>query len=450
MADTTTLVSAADSRSEADTLRPGIALVWHSRARRGFEPLSLGSYAITVGRDEAIFAGGPLLDPRISRRHAEVSAAPEGVRLRDLGSSNGTFANGRRVQATTLVYGDVVRLGDCFFVVVRTGLGLADGDAERSLLVGESASLARVRRELSTIAKQESTVLLTGETGTGKDIAAREIHRLSGRAGRFVAVNCGALPETLMESELFGHVRGAFSGAQQNKDGLFTAADGGTLFLDEIGELPPALQAKLLRVLQSKEIRPLGATVDRQVNARVVAATNRDLIAAVNRGAFRADLYSRVSQWVVRMPPLRERREDIVELVRHLSGDAALQMTPTLVERLLLHSWPFNVRELASIVAIARVEAAGATYDLTPRIVDQLNENAKIVVPKEAGRSHVDVEEGEASPAPDLAELTELLRRFAGNVNQVAKHLGKHRYQIYRWLKQHAIDPDEFRGPPSG
>jgi two-component system response regulator AtoC len=238
-------------------------------------------------------------------------------------------------------------------------------------IVGRSAALVAAIAVARKVARHPSTVLITGESGTGKELIARLIHEESPRAEKsFVAVNCGAIPDMLLESELFGHVRGSFTGATADKPGLFEEADGGTLFLDEIGELPPSLQVKLLRALQEGEVRRVGANTARRVDVRVLAATNRDLAADVAGNRFRGDLYYRVNVVSIRVPPLRERREDIAELALHflrlyndrLSLDVR-HIAPEAMRLLTAHVWPGNVRELGNVIERALVMTSGSTIE---------------------------------------------------------------------------------------
>ncbi len=241
----------------------------------------------------------------------------------------------------------------------------------RKSLLGESAVMQSVRHRVEVYGRAEAPVLIGGETGTGKELAARALHAASPRAaGPFVAVNCAALPPDLVESELFGSLRGAFTGAFRTRPGLFEAARGGTLLLDEIGELPRGVQAKLLRVLEAGSYRPLGATRETQAEARILAATNRNLSTLCANGEFRLDLYYRVAVLRIELPPLRERRSDIPALAEHFvarAGSRACAIAPEAMARLLAHAWPGNVRELRSVIerALLRAEGAGlAAFEL--------------------------------------------------------------------------------------
>jgi DNA-binding NtrC family response regulator len=253
------------------------------------------------------------------------------------------------------------------------GRGASPRAVGPDVMVGDSPALAAVRAKIAQVAPTDSTVLVQGETGTGKEVAARAIHAASARSGQaLVTVNCAALPRELVESELFGHEKGAFTGALTQRRGRFELADGGTLFLDELGELPLEAQAKLLRVLQEREFERVGGTQSLRVDVRVIAATNRDLQAQVARGAFRADLFYRLNVFPIVLPPLRERREDIPGLVRHLAEKAARRLgrtleavSPAFVERAGAQPWPGNVRELENVIERALIMSGGALLDGT-------------------------------------------------------------------------------------
>jgi DNA-binding NtrC family response regulator len=240
-------------------------------------------------------------------------------------------------------------------------MGVQASSSSSQALSGESAAMQAVRRCVADFGRAEAPVLIGGETGTGKELAARALHAASRRAaGPFVAVNCAALPPELVESELFGTLRGAFTGAFHTRPGLFDAARGGTLLLDEIGELPRSVQAKLLRVLEAGCFRPLGATRETQAEARILAATNRDLVQLCASGEFRPDLYYRVAVLRIDLPPLRERRADIPGLVAHFierAGSPPRAIAPEAMAQLLAHAWPGNVRELRSVVERALLRA---------------------------------------------------------------------------------------------
>jgi two-component system, NtrC family, response regulator GlrR len=314
-----------------------------------------------------------LADATVSRHHCAIRVTPRGFQLRDLGSTNGTWLAGHLVESMYLRPSSTFKVGTVSIKFehlddeVREPLSEDDRFDEA---LGVSPAMRRIFALLQRIAPAESTVLLEGETGTGKGLIADLIHRKSARAaGPFVVLDCASIPPTLIESELFGHEKGAFTGAHAARPGVFEAAAGGTVFLDEIGELPLELQAKLLRALEERVVKRIGSQRLVRLDVRVIAATNRDLRESVNRGTFRADLYYRLDVVRLRIPPLRERREDIPLLVQHFYRifTADDQATPpeALVAALREHGWPGNVRELRSAVERAVLMADPAVIDPT-------------------------------------------------------------------------------------
>jgi DNA-binding NtrC family response regulator len=298
-----------------------------------------------------------LTDPRVSRLHAEVAPSATGLSLKDLGSKNGTFVEGLRVRDVDIAVGSIIKLAGTALRVHGTGerfsIELSPND-RLARMVGASVEMRRIYAIIERVAPTESTVLVTGETGTGKELVAQAIHDLSTRAkGPFVALDCGAIPESLVESELFGHVRGAFTGALVTRVGVLEEAHGGTLFLDEVGELSVPVQKKLLRALEARTLRRVGENEERRFDIRIVAATNRRLTDAVNDGLFREDLYYRLAVVNVELPALRARREDIPLLARHFYAEltrGAVTMPPAIVPTLISKGWPGNVRELRNYV----------------------------------------------------------------------------------------------------
>ena len=299
---------------------------------------------------------------------------------------------------------------------------------------------------LGDMARSRVPILVRGQTGTGKEVIASAIHQLSGRPGRFIAVNCGALPEKLVESELFGYRKGAFSGAAEDRPGLVRSSDRGTLLLDEIGDLPLSAQATLLRVLQEEEVLPVGATHPIKVDLRVVASTHRDLDALAAEERFRVDLLARLSGFSLSLPPLRERREDlgllIAALLRKLAGEAAshVTFTPEAARALLLHRWPQNVRELekclSGAIVLAREGVIGlehlpATLRAPEGTPPPTPAPPRLSKQEEERRRH--------------DELVALLRQHDGNITAVARALGKPRTQVQRWLRRLRVDPHSFR-----
>lgn len=383
-----------------------------------------------------------LFHSTISREHAAVQVAVGGVLcLKDLGSRNGTRVDGRASELPIpLDAQSVVRLGDVLAVVDDTSdppLG------EDPVLFGVSPSMASARELLARAAPDPAPILIVGETGTGKERVASEVHRLSVRSGPYLTLNCAELSPHLIESQLFGHERGAFTGATAPAQGLFRAAQHGTLFLDEIGELPLELQPKLLRVLQENEVRTVGGVRAERIDVRVVAATNRDLSAHVEQGTFRRDLYARLALWELRLPPLRERRQDILAWVRRLTTRYGqergqrleLELLPDAAERVLLHTWPDNLRGLqrlvhrvASLVPSARIG--------TSALLSVLPELRQREPPRSVAAAH-----STPTPAgrPTREEFLTVYEANKRSVRATAKHFGKERRQIYRWLDAFGI-----------
>jgi DNA-binding NtrC family response regulator len=318
---------------------------------------------------------------------------------------------------------------------------LADTTAPDGL-VGTSAGMLSVYKQIALACASDAPVLVTGETGTGKELVARAIHRHGSRSARpFVPVNCGSLPEGLLESELFGHVRGAFTGAVADKKGLVEQASGGTLFLDEVGEMSAALQVRLLRALEQGEVRPVGATRILKVDTRAIAATHRDLERAVADGSFRQDLFYRLNVFAVRVPPLRERREDVPLLVAHFLGGFAARgrptasLTPAAVAVLSAQAWPGNVRELENALERLVVEARGRTIDVAD-------------LPAAFREARAPLEAGLFSGLPSLEEiekryLRHVLAEVKGNRSRAAEVLGIDRRTLYRMAERFSIDLGE-------
>jgi two-component system response regulator AtoC len=320
------------------------------------------SGTLVLGRDDD--ADITLRDDSVSRRHAELSVSPEGVVVRDLGSKNGTFVGTVEAkQAVEVLPGSAMRLGEVTILLQEGPGGVLRGPTGREawldVPVGAvSDAMVAVHRAARCVAADDITVLLLGETGVGKEVTAERIHALSPRASApFVRVHCAAITESLFESELFGHERGAFTGAIASRAGLLEQGRGGTVFIDEVGELPLATQVKLLRVLEDRRVRRIGAREEREVDVRFVAATNRDLEVEVVEGRFRRDLYFRLAGFTIRIPPLRERADEILPLARSFlvelcksKGREIPRLEPALEAALLSYAWPGNVRELKAIV----------------------------------------------------------------------------------------------------
>jgi DNA-binding NtrC family response regulator len=403
-------------------------------------------------------------DPWMSSTHATLQKVLGRWVLEDSKSKNGTVLNGDPQKRAFLADGDLIELGHTFFLfrdaLPTPGEDPADLEAA-SLRPGAPGletlvpALGQTFRRLEQVAKSDLSVVLAGESGTGKEIVARAVHAVSGRGGSFVAVNCGALPETLVETELFGYRKGAFSGANDDRLGLIRAADRGTLFLDEIGDLPLPSQAAFLRVLQEREVLPVGGTKPIPVDIRLVAATHRNLEQLVADEKFRDDLYARITGIKVDLPPLRERREDlgllIATLLARLAGDGASRLTFDVraARALFRYRWPMNVRELEKALAAASILAADNPVEcehLPPQVA------AALLAPMSAGDGDDEVDHDTEDDRPLTADevrrkedLDKLLREHGGNISAVARAMGKARMQIQRWIKRYRLDPESYR-----
>ena len=444
--------------------KPGLVLLYAPNFEQFYPAYVFTASELTIGRD----ASNPVCVPEqaVSRQHARIAFDGRSWMLTDLGSRNGTMVDGAFISEIELQPLHEIRIGDAIFKFVETGAeryvsyridgAIAGGGRAKLLheLVG-GAQTDAIAADIERIAPTELSCVVLGETGTGKEVAARGIHRLSGRRGSFQAINCAAIPPNLLESELFGYRRGAFSGADRDKPGLIKLADGGTLFLDEIGDMPLEAQAKLLRVLQAREVFPLGATTAERVDIRVVCATHRDLHQYVKEAKFRGDLFARLNEHVVRLPPLRERKEDIFQLARSFTaryGRPNLSFTFSFMVALLHYDWPFNVRELESCIKRGVALTDGAPLD-TQQLPDAIAETMKGYGERKpvAGPSFFPNEPSSSQQvstrrgAPTEPELRELLHRHRGNVAAVGRELGKERMQVHRWLKKYAISLDEYR-----
>ena len=392
----------------------------------------------------------PLIHGTVSRRHARITwdAARRAHVAEDLGSRHGTHVEGAPAGGgAVLGDGAILRLGGVFLAYEQAPEEPDPPEVSRDRLPGEAPAIARLRAQVARAAPDPSPVLVVGATGTGKEWVAGELHRLSGRRGALVPVNCAALAPQLVESQLFGHVRGAFTGATTDAEGLFRAADGGTLFLDEIGELPRELQPKLLRVLQDGVVQPVGGTRPAPVDVRVIAATNVDVPAMVEAGRFRRDLHARLAKWELAVPPLAARRGDLpMWLERLWAGWCAArgverampELAPAAMAAVLAHAWPDNLRgvdrlvhELASRSFPAEIDATDLPTWLTPVDMSARPERAP-----EGGES-----KGARLPVPTREEFEAAWKELGGNIRALGKRLGRDRRQIYRWAEAYGLRP---------
>jgi DNA-binding NtrC family response regulator len=467
----------------------------------GIRIVEIGT-ALELGRgtDAALVPRFATADPMMSRSHAVIRRLDAGtVVLRDLGSRNGTFVNGELVrEERPLADGAVIFMGAHVFVYRLTSRD--DLEAVR-LELGRpfcpvptmSPAIARLTRRLRQLARSDVEILLGGETGVGKEVFANAVHRESGRHGAMVAINCAALPDTLIESELFGYARGAHSMAEHGKPGLLERAENGTLFLDEIGEMPASAQSKLLRFLQDRELWSLGATKSRKLDVRVVAASHRVVSPHEDFQGIRLDLAARLGSERFVIPPLRERLEDMGLFVRYFLRDQPRAFDIWAYQALFLHRWPGNVRELEKVLRNASILASG---NRPIGLGDLPIDSADLTPDRRAGadgRTGKPITEGPSTPLPGWAstfgapeparaaapptspampasampagktlptmaavrspsserptpeELTVLLERHRGNVGHVARELGRQRTLVWRWLRRAGIDPARYR-----
>jgi transcriptional regulator with PAS, ATPase and Fis domain len=429
----------------------------------GFEPMEGEAWLIiapgTVAERAIVIGDGPILigssdecdvllkDPHVSRRHAEIRRTNDGIVLRDLESRNGTFVERIAIKEVLLRSGVQLRIG-MTNLAFETGdengrltrlahSAIDDEDLKRipppfATVVGSSPVMRRTCALLAKLAPTELTVTLTGETGTGKEVLARAVHASSTRAAMpFVVFDCGAVAPTLIESELFGHKKGAFTGAVADHRGAFERAQGGTLFLDEVGELSLDLQPKLLRVLERRSLQPVGGTAEVSVDVRILAATNRDLESRVREGQFRQDLFFRLSMALISVPPLRERREDLRELVDSFLAETGkpMKMSPETLAIFERHDWPGNVRELRNVIAGAAALASGP--ELEPK-------HLALFKPQQRAASVDSLPlAGQTLETLEQAAIEQTLKRFDGNKTKAAHALGIAASTLYEKIRKY-------------
>ena len=387
-----------------------------------------------------------LEDSTVSRRHVTVQSVPGGFLVADQGSTNGTFYEGSRITQAVVGPGSVLRIGRTSAVLrpadspeaIEPSARLAFGDLD-----GVSAGMRRLFAVLEQVAPTESTVLVEGETGTGKEVVAWAVHQSSPRrSGPFVVFDCGAVPRELVESELFGHVRGAFTGATADRPGAFTRADGGTIFIDELNAMPLELQPKLLRALETRSVKPVGSDALRSVDVRVIAACSSDLAAEVQAGRFRPDLFYRLSVVHVRIPPLRRRREDIAPIVRRLMSRIGIADTGEIagpnLDRLMAHSWPGNVRELRNVIE----RSVALSGSRNPRFAD-----LRLQVGPAGQRDDLPVRtettfaeaKGELTASFEKRYLADLMERCKGNISLASRVAALDRKHLKKLLRRHGL-----------
>jgi two-component system, NtrC family, nitrogen regulation response regulator GlnG len=393
-----------------------------------------------------------LTDKTVSRRHLMAVREGEEVVLRDQGSTNGTFIQGSRFKEITIGYGAEVKLGRTLLKYLPeeeiVEPEIADSDYFGSL-VGRNIKMRRLFKLLEDVAKNDATVLIEGETGTGKELIAEEVHNHSHRNnGPFIVFDCGAVPRELIESSLFGHVKGSFTGAIADRKGAFAEASGGTIFLDEIGELPLELQPTLLRALDKKAVRRVGANTYEKVDVRIVAATNRDLRAEVIAKTFREDLYYRLAVIRVTLPPLRERGDDIKILVDHFvrsfsPPNKPMACTPEDMSRLQRHSWPGNVRELRNVIERACVLSKGDSLNLDDAFVEQ-------AAPALGIRTDLPFKEakGQLVELFEREYIVDLMRRHKMNLSAAAREAQIDRKHLRELIRKYGLDPRGDIGGP--
>ncbi|MFN0062628.1 MAG: sigma 54-interacting transcriptional regulator [Myxococcaceae bacterium] len=407
--------------------------------------------ALSVGSGEA--AGFRLTDPTVSGDHLELTPRADGVRVRDLESTNGTFVGGARVSEVLVEDDTLLTVGKTQLRIAVTDddLGTPASQGAFGRVLGQSGAMQRLFGVLHSVSPTDSTIVLMGETGTGKELIAEAIHQASLRKDKpFVVVDCGSIAPALVTSELFGHAQGAFPGAVIESPGAFQEADGGTLFLDEIGELPLDVQPMLLRVLEAGTVKRLGESRTRKVDVRIIAATHRDLEAEVERGAFRQDLYFRLAVAVIRLPPLRQRLEDLPLLIDHFVaqiGRPNLGVSERILERFRDYAWPGNLRELRNLVerALAGADALSGSPTDTPGAPALAAAAPPASAHTPGGLSALPFKEAKEKLLEAFTRdyLEALLARADGNISRAAKLSGLTRAYLHELVARHGLRASE-------
>ncbi|MBI2377893.1 MAG: sigma 54-interacting transcriptional regulator [Deltaproteobacteria bacterium] len=441
----------SEGRVQLFRRRVALEIIGGPKDPRGFTRLVTAEPIVTIGSSEHNQL--VVSDPAVSRHHVRVELKADALVVSDLGSTNGTWLGDLRVHRVEINKRVELRLGATVVAIEpepdEEEIPISDR-ASFGQLLGRSVSMRELFQRLRSVAGKDVTVLIEGETGTGKELIARELHQHSKRKdGPFVVVDLGAIPETLIEAELFGHVRGAYTGANEDRPGAFEEANGGTIFLDEIGELLPSMQPKLLRALERQEVKRLGSSKHVRFDARVVAATHRDLMRGMNEGSFRSDLYYRLAVIHLRVPPLRDRPDDVELLLNHMLQEAAARLdapVPTLDpatrQQIIGHPWPGNARELRNFV-----ERLVALSSAEPAL--------ELPTSSRASAGGVQIEDVELLPFKeakaqwtqrfDEAYLSRLLARTAFNVAEAARQSGIDRVHLFRLIKKLGLKRPDSR-----
>ncbi len=389
-------------------------------------------------------------DRTASRHHFEIQYTERGYLLVDLNSTNGTFLDGRRVERAYMSPGSQIRAGSStisFSPIDEEVTVEPDRESELGGMVGQSVKMRQIFGLIKKIAPMDVSVVIQGETGTGKELVARAIHDNSSRSkGPMVVLDCGAIPPNLIESELFGHEKGAFTGAVSSRPGAFERASGGTIFLDELGELRLDLQPKLLRVLENREVRRVGGNDVIDVDVRVIAATNRDLVKEIQAGNFREDLYFRLSVINIQLPPLRQRADDLALILRRELADPEVvakhgrkRFSPEAMSVLTAYHWPGNVRELINVLSHVLTFSDGEDIDVSHLPARVQGQQKEAPVPFNEHLSFKDAKE-QLLETFEREYIGQVLRRCEGNISRAARESGLHRKSIERLVKKYQLD----------
>lgn len=437
---------------QATVARPDSRTVRHGSVRiaSSAQALALGDEPLTVGRDPDCQL--VLEDPEVSAVHLELSADAAGIRVRDVGSLNGTFVGEVRVSDAVIVSSQKIRAGSSWLEVTLGEPRTVELPRQTAFgpLVGGSPGMRGLFDRLARAAKTDLTVLILGETGTGKELVARALHENSPRQhAPFVVVDCASIPRSLGEATLLGHERGAFTGADRARASPFVEANGGTVFLDELGELPLEIQPNLLRVLAERRVKPVGGSRYQEVNVRVVAATRQNLLSQVNAGTFRSDLYFRLAQVRVEVPPLRDRREDVPLILQRVFeelGDAgALDRVPLeSLERLMHHDFPGNVRELKNAATVAHALAGDDAVDVAQYVQEALTElGGPSVMPLNSAHvGFMSYHEAKRLALDDFERdyFRKLVALVPDNISEMSRVSGLSRLHVRKHLQRHGIE----------